>query len=88
MEVSIVGFNTEQSAELEEAVEFFAKILFHGNLRNRLQFVIERSPLSELHGECWPEDVANRMFVVTIRGDEGDDDPVSTLAHEMVHAKQ
>lgn len=88
MEVTIIGFAKEQAVILFDAALFFGKLLFHGNMRKRIVMAIQRNPQLELMAECWPEDHANRHFVIDIRDAEDDDDPVSTLAHEMCHMRQ
>jgi hypothetical protein len=88
MDVGVVGFEPDQCAEIDEAVHFFADILFHKNMQRRLGFTIQRCPELELKGQCWPEDDHCRLFVVDICCKHFDDDALDTLAHEMIHCKQ
>lgn len=88
MRTAIVGFDDEITAELDEALVFFVKILFHPNMSRNMSFTVQRLPELVLAGECWPEDYDNRQFVIDIRDAPGDDEPSSTLAHELVHCRQ
>lgn len=88
MRVEFVGFSKEEEAHLAEALRFFCKILFHGNMLSRMTFYIEKHPELDIDGECFPVDDGNRTFVISIRCGECDDEPCATLAHELVHCKQ
>lgn len=87
MQAFIAGFGKDGPL-IEDALRFFCHILFHGNMLNRMSFYVNKNPTMELEGECWPEDMANRTFVIEIRGAPEDDSPCETLAHELVHCKQ
>lgn len=90
MLISIDGFKGKQADELREAVEFFALQLMDPRMVRNLTIDIEKSRKLDVMGECVNEDDTKspRWFTITLRGDKDDDDPVKTLAHEMVHVKQ
>ena len=88
MKVEVVGFEPDVAEELRGAANYFAKILFHGNMANKISLTVYREPALAVEGECWPEDDKHRTFGIEIRDGDADDDVISTLAHEMVHCKQ
>lgn len=90
MLITCVGFNKKVKAELCEAAEFFAGQLMDPRMVRKLTIDIERKPKLDVMGECVNEDDTRspRWFTIMLRGLKDDDDPVQTLAHEMVHVKQ
>lgn len=90
MQVSVEGFSKKKTAELTEAVEFFARQLMHGKMVNNLTIDIEKCHRLDVMGECINEDDTRnpRWFTINLRDSKDDEDIVKTLAHEMVHVKQ
>lgn len=90
MLITVTGFNKSKTAEIEEAVEFFARQLLHGKTVNNLTIDIEKTRRLDVQGECIDEDGTRnpRWFTINIRDAKDDDDVIKTLAHEMVHVKQ
>lgn len=90
MQINIKGFGKKKSKELREAAEFFADILMDPRIVRNLQIDIEKTRYSDVQGECIDEDGFRnpRWFTINLRDSKDDEDPVQTLAHEMVHVKQ
>lgn len=90
MIITVEGFTKKQAQEIEEAVEFFAKQLMDPRMVRNLTIDVERHKKLDVMGECVNEDDTRnpRWFTINLRGAEGDDDLVKTIAHEMVHVKQ
>lgn len=87
MYVRVTGAEPEIAEQLEEAAEFYAGLLMHGNLCNNLAVDINIDPSLDTQAYCTHDD-GLRFFTVDIRGRIGDDDVFKSLAHEMVHVKQ
>jgi hypothetical protein len=90
MQINVSGFGKARTAEIKEAVEFFAKQLMHGKTVKNLQIDVEKCSHLDVCGECIDEDGTRnpRWFTINLRGSRKDEDIIKTLAHEMVHVKQ
>ena len=90
MQLTVKGFNKKIAAEIKEAAPFFASILMDPRMVRNLIIDVERTAKSDVQGECIDEDgVRNpRWFTINLRAGKDDEDPIQTLAHEMVHVKQ
>ena len=90
MEISITGFKKSAAVEIKEATEFFVDLLFDANVAKNLQLDIERAAKMDFEGECVNEDdtVDPRWFTISLRAGKDDEDPIKTLAHELVHVRQ
>ena len=90
MQINIKGFNKKLTEEIREAVPFFADILMDPRMVRNLVIDIERTAKNDVQGECVDEDgIRNpRWFTINLRAGKDDEDPIQTLAHEMVHLKQ
>ena len=90
MQLNVVGFTKKQTAELTEAAQFFANLLMDPRMVRNLMIDIERTPKSDVQGECIDEDGTRnpRWFTINLRGAKDDENIIQTLAHEMVHVKQ
>lgn len=76
----------DQQLALGEAADFFGSILFHPRTFDVLMLNIIREPDHEYEGMC--VDIDRREFNIYLRCGKKDDDPIRTLAHEMVHVEQ
>lgn len=90
MQITVTGFNKKITQELREAAEFFAYQLMDPRMVRNLTLDIEKCRRLDVMGECINEDdtYRSRWFTINIRASKEDEDPVKTLAHEMVHVKQ
>jgi hypothetical protein len=90
MQITVKGFTPKRSAELSQAAEFFAAKLMDPRMVRNIMLDIERTPKSDVQGECVDEEGTRnpRWFTINLRGAKDDDDIIKTLAHEMVHVKQ
>lgn len=90
MQISISGFNKKIAQELREAAEFFALQLMDPRMVRNITLDIEKCRRLDVMGECVDEDGTRnpRWFTINLRVDKDDEDPIKTLAHEMVHVKQ
>ena len=90
MQITVEGFNKKVTQELREAAEFFAYQLMDSRMVRNLTLDIEKYRDLEDPGEVVNEDgtYRSRWFTINIRASKEDEDPVKTLAHEMVHVKQ
>jgi len=90
MRVTCKGFTKKLREELAAAAEFFAGQLMDPRMVRNITLDIEQDRKHDLMGECFADEDTKspRWFTIRIRGLKDDDDPVKTLAHEMVHVKQ
>ena len=89
MQIEVKGFGKKQTKQIGEAVEFFALQLMDPRMVRNLTIDVERQCHLDVMGECVNEDDTKdpRWFTINLRGDK-DEDPIKTLAHEMVYVKQ
>lgn len=92
MQVNILTdyWNKEEKEELIRATKFYGEILIHPRTLKNVIIDIERNPNLIDEAECINEDDTkrSRYFTIVLRCADGDDAPIRTLAHEMVHVKQ
>lgn len=81
---------SELSDNLKNAANFFGSILLHPKTLSSTHLEIVLDTKLEYQGLCQSEDDSKkpRFFTIKIRNAPLDDDPIQTLAHEMVHLKQ
>ena len=74
---------------IEDAAFFYATILLNPRTVKKLVLDIALVPDMDVKGECINEDGTkkSRWFTINLC-DDGTEDPIQTLAHEMVHVKQ
>lgn len=90
MRVSVSGKASKSlSKKLRHAAKFFADLLMDPRMVSDLNIKIKILKKLELCGMCevLEEGKSDRNFKLEILHD-GSEDPVETLAHEMVHVKQ
>lgn len=90
MRVSVSGkVSKSLSKKLRHAAKFFADLLMDPRMVNDLNIKIKVGKKLELCGVCevLEEGKTDRNFRLEILND-GAEDPIETLAHEMVHVKQ
>jgi hypothetical protein len=90
MNITVVGFGKKKTNTIIQAAEFFARQLMDPRMVRNLVLDIERTPKSDVQGECINEDDTRnpRWFTINLRDGVDDEDIIKTLAHEMVHVKQ
>ncbi len=89
MIIDVTGIKTTSLiTEIEEAIQFYSYIMFHKNMSKHMQIYIDFNENFVLPGETSAIDQKHRSFEINIRGQEGDDHIIRTIAHEMVHVKQ
>lgn len=83
-------WSIEQKQEITDALNFYASILFHPRTNRNIWLDLDVDPELDFEGCLLNEDAtANpRSFTITLRCHPSDDDPLKTLAHELVHMKQ
>jgi RNAse (barnase) inhibitor barstar len=76
--------------EIKNAAEFYAKILLPKKMAEDIILDIEFDPELDNMAECvCEEDKKNpRIFTISLRCKDDDDEVLQCLAHEMVHLKQ
>lgn len=90
MKVNIVGRTSKKlSKELTEAANFFADILLSPRIKRNLDITIKIYKKLDSCGYCEVVDHKKnpRKFIIEILND-GVENPICVLAHEMVHLKQ
>lgn len=90
MKIKVDGADKEAARELEDAANFYGRILLHPRTFKNINLDIEVNPSIGHMGQCLLEDDCRspRYFTIQIRGLEEDDDLARTLAHEMTHLQQ
>jgi hypothetical protein len=75
---------------IEEAVAFYADKLMHRNLTRNITVTVKMKRMKDCYGMCHStqhnKQGIPRNFVLTIS--PSGEDPIATLAHEMIHVKQ
>lgn len=75
---------------MQEATKFYADRLMHKNLSRNITLTVEIKRMKDCYGACHPtrdnSKGVPRNFVLKICPRH--EDPIATLAHEMIHVKQ
>lgn len=72
--------------KIRKAAEFYAKKL--GIAEDINIFVWTKKRIKDAMGYCSKVDDKNYIIAIQTKVELGEDDPLATLAHEMVHVKQ
>lgn len=90
MNISFIGVAKKHRARYESAIRFYGSILMEPDIHETLNVELHLSKKFDQYGQTLNDDfLTNRpqFFKIELRT-EVDDEPLLTLAHEMVHVKQ
>lgn len=90
MKVTVSGATPALARELQDAARFYGKILLNNDVFTNIILSIEINSNMESVGSCHDEEYGRfpTIFAIDLLGNPEIEDPIKTLAHEMVHLKQ